>query len=325
MANAPGVGRLVLVLEGGEQRRPPAIVLVEGERADALGDRSAVDVEEVRVLEEGIAARRRDPQACLARCAVERRAPEAWPHQRERAVRPVGRIDGGRGRAPGGIWIHEGVRHGQAGQVEGRQPQVVPAGAVLREGEPVPGGRHVGGEGAAEHVGHAQQRAVRETEGVEVRDAVAVGAKHDRVASGAPRRLHVLGAIVRERSDGARRGVDEHHVQPAARPPARRHDRVAPRAPAWPAPLHAGLGGGEVAQAGAVEADGGELTAADVLVDEHHPAAVRRHVWLAGPRAARQAAHLSAGHLHHPEVGVLREDPVGLGLVENEHPAAGGP
>ena len=62
-----------------------------------------------------------------------------------------------------------------------------------------------------------------------------------------------------------------------------------------------------------------------MLVDEHHPAAIRRHVGLAGPRAARQPAHLSAGHVHRPEVGVLREHAVGLGLVEDEHAAAGGP
>ena len=69
-------------------------------------------------------------------------------------------------------------------------------------------------------------------DGVEVGDAVAVGAEDDGGPVGGPRGLHVLGPVLGERAHASRRGIHEHDVEPSPGEKARGGDLVASRAPA---------------------------------------------------------------------------------------------
>ncbi len=316
------VGR---VLAADHEGRAEAVIQVEAAGVDALRDGAIGGLRAPHVAEEDVRAAGGETVAVLRVAELDPRGPEPREKHRPGPVRRRGAGGGHRIGPRRRMGVGERRCDRGAVDVEGRDDDVVPAGRVRRVRHRAPVGADRRLERPAEDVRDADERAVGEAHGVEVRHAVAVGAEDDTLAVRRPRGLDVLRAVVGELLDRAGCGVDAHDVEPAPGQEARGHDRVATRAPTWPAPLDALDGAGEGRGLSALDRQGEQVGAIARLPREDDRAPVGGDVRVVRARAAREAAPVSARDVHEAEVGEDRERLVHLQLGEDEGLAVRGP
>ncbi len=192
------------------------------------------------------------------------------------------------------VLVHEGIGRSGRSEIEGREHDVVAAGRVAREGDLSPVGADRRLEGAAKHIRHPDERAIGKAHGIEVRDAVAVGAEEDGLAVGRP---GGLASFARSCVSCSTAPVAESTSTTSSQPPGSSRDAAivsALRVEARVAPLDARERGREPLQARAVDPDREQVAAVAELAREDDRPPVGRDVGIEGAHPAGEPAHATA-------------------------------